>query len=327
MDLNKFYGRKEVLITGGAGFLGSNLSRELKRLDSKVTIITPPGNNSANLSNMQGIKVIYGDIRKMEDVRKHVRGKEVIFDFAAQIGNSHAPTRSDLGAEIWGHENILKVCKQENPDVRLIYPGSRLEYGNVPNQDLPVSEDYPLNPLSAYAKDKVTVGKLYEQAWREQGLDTLVLRLTNPFGPGAQVKNPGYGIVGWFIRQALEGEEISLFGDGSQGRDYFYVSDAVDAFLLSGAIENPPSRTYNVGSGTLTSLVEMANSIVEIAERGSVKFAPWPDTYKQTETGDFYADTSRIEKDLLWSPRVKIEEGLEQTIKFYRENLNKYVGS
>ena len=190
-----------------------------------------------------------------------------------------------------------------------------------------MKEEHPLNPLKKdiYAIDK-TSGEIYYRNYnKESNLNTLVFRITNPFGPRAQIKHPKYGIVNWFIRQILENKPITIYGKGSQLRDYIYIDDLVYAFLTAGIHPNLKTRVYNVGSGVGTKFIDMVNTIVNIVGKGKIKHVEWSKNYENFETGDFYADISRIENELNWKPSISLENGLRKTIEFYRKNLNKYL--
>ena len=332
MNFKKEYASKKVLITGGLGFIGSNLAIKLVESGAKVDIMDANleryGSNDFNVQQIKkNIQIDFSDIRDKEAVLRNVRDKDIIFSLAAQTDYNYSLKKPILDIDIncKGHLNILESCRTDNPNCRIIFPGSRMQYGKIEKKDLPVKEEHPLNPLSVYAINKIA-GENYHKAYNlHYGLDTVVFRIANPYGPRAQIKNPGYCIVNWFIGQALKKKPISIYGEGNQLRDYIYIDDLINAFLISGVHPNPKTKVYNVGSGVGTKFIDMVNTIVNIVGKGKIKHVEWPKNYENVETGDFYADISRIKNELNWKPSTSLESGLEKTIEFYRKNLDKYI--
>jgi len=332
VNLNKKYSGKRILITGGLGFIGSTLAKKLNKLNAEITLIDSRlknhGANEFNISQIKkdiSLKIL--DIRNKKKISNIVKEKDIIFDFAAYINPSQKNNDIELETTInnQGHLNILEACKKNNLKCRIVFPSSRTVYGSVKKTDLPVSESHSLNPTSTYSSNKIAVENYLGVYNKHYGLDTLALRIANPFGPGAQIKHPGYCIVNWFVRQALENKEINIFGKGNQLRDYIFIEDVADAFAIAGVHKNTKNRIYNVGSGTGTQFKTMVEKIINEIGKGKIKNIPWPENYKKTETGDFYADISQINKDFGWKPKTNLEEGLKKTIEFYRENLNRYI--
>jgi len=181
-----------------------------------------------------------------------------------------------------------------------------------------------MNPPSVYTAHKTSMEMMHRLYSREHGLKTVVLRLTNPFGPKAQIKNSSYCVLNWFIGQALQGKPLTIFGEGEQLRDYIYIDDVVEAFAIVGVHPNPKSGIYNIGSGKGISFTEMATQVAELTG-AEIKKIPYPENQKVFETGHFYADISRAKEELGWEPKMDFREGLEKTVNFYRENLKKYT--
>jgi len=209
-------------------------------MDSRLT---PYGANDFNIASIRNkVKLDEGDIRKEKDVARNIADKDIIFNLAAQVDHNLSLKKPHLDIEIncWGHINVLEECRKNNPTCKLVFPGSRMEYGKVTK--LPVKENTPLNPLSIYAVNKLAVEKYYMAYHNHHKLDTTAVRIANPFGPRAQVKHPGYCIVNWFIRKALENEKITLFGDGGQLRDYIFVDDLVEALSIAGVHKNSSGK-------------------------------------------------------------------------------------
>ena len=332
MELEKEYQGKEVLIIGGLGFIGSTLAEGLVKLGANVSIMDASlALYGANIFNLEGfrdkLQIEYGDVRDYEAVKRNIMGKDIIFNLAAQIDHNHSMKDPSLDVDIncKGHLNVLEACRKENPKCRIIFSGSRFQYGKIANHDLPVHEKHPLNPLSIYAVHKTT-GELYYRAYHEHHkMDTVAFRIANPYGPKAQVKHHGYCIVNWFIRQAIEGKDITIFGDGKQLRDYIFIDDLAEAFLIAGVHPNAKGKVYNVGSGNGTKFIDMANKVVDTTASGNVVNVPWPESYENVETGDFYADISKIHYELGWRPKTSFEDGLRKTVEFYKQNLPKYI--
>ena len=334
MGLREEYYGKKVLVTGGAGFIGSNLAIRLVELGANVYIadckLKGYGANDFNLKSIgDRIKFFDVDIRDADRITRLISSIDVIFNLAAQVGESSGEKDPylDLDINILGHHNVLEACRKINPRARLVFPGSRLQYGRINDDTEIVSEEQPMNPLSTYARDKVFGEKMYLDYHRKHGLKTTVLRIANPFGPRASIRNPGYCIVNWFVGKALRGEALPVYGDGAQLRDYIYIDDLVDAFLVAGAHKDAIGKVYNVGSGKGTKFKDMAELITDLSGNSStlINFVEWPEQARQRETGNFVADISRIRNELGWAPRVELPEAVKKTIEFYKENMAHYA--
>ncbi len=333
MDLHASYRGRNVLITGGLGFIGSNLAHKMVKLDANVTLmdsrIEGLGANDFNLVGIEErVTLDESDIRDPAAVNRLVANAQVIFDLAAQVDykRSNREPVFDASINFQGHMNVIEACRT-NPGCRIVFPGSRTQYGRVTEADLPVKEDHPLeilNPPSAYTLNKTAIEMLLHLVHKVHGLDSVVLRLTNPFGPRAQIKNSSYCVLNWFIGQALQGKPLTVFGEGEQLRDYAYIDDVVDAFAVAGVHPNPKSRVYNIGSGEHISFKAMTAQIAELTG-AEVKHIPYPKSQKGFETGDFYADVSRAKEELGWEPAIGFKEGLKRTVDYYREHLAKYA--
>jgi len=332
METTNKYLNKKVLITGGGGFIGSNLATKLVGLGAKVRIMDSQlkghGFNRFNLAHLQDkIELDFADIRNVESVERNITGQEIIFNLAAQVGekNSLIDPALDKAINIGGHCNVLETVLRYNPSARIIFTGSRLQYGKI-ECNLPVSEDEPLNPITPYAKNKAEGERIYLAMHKEKGLQTTAVRITNPYGPGASISNPGYCITNWFIGKAIEGSNLPIYGKGDQLRDYLYIDDLVDALLLVGIDKQAVGQIFNIGSGIGTPFNYMAEKIVELTEgtKSKIKFVDWPEDAKDRETGDFVANITRIRQCLGWSPKYSLEEGLRKTIDFYKLNKQHY---
>jgi nucleoside-diphosphate-sugar epimerase len=247
-----------------------------------------------------------------------VAAQDVVFNLAGQSGavRSMEDPWTDLDVNCRGNLVLLEALRRERPSAKLVFVSSRLAYGRVGASA--VGEDHAPDPLCVHAVHKVAVEqylKLYGQMY---GLAFAAARLTNPYGPGQPRERTAYGVVNRMIHQAIAGETLQVYGDGQQRRDYIYVDDAVAALVRMAESPASAGRTYNVGSGVGTPLIEMAHAINEIAGGGRIEHVAWPQLAAQVETGDFVADITRIRRELAWEPRVSLADGLERTIAFYR---------
>ncbi|MBI2065655.1 MAG: SDR family NAD(P)-dependent oxidoreductase [Candidatus Zambryskibacteria bacterium] len=332
MAINKsIFACKKVLITGGAGFIGSSLAHALIELGAKVTIIDAMlplyGGNMFNLEEIkEKIKFIKGDIRDKELVNDLVRDKDFIFDLAAQVSyiDSKDLPFLDLDINCLGRLTVLEAVKDTAPAARLIFPSSRMVYGKI--HSTPVKEDHPTAPLSIYGIHKLTGEKYYRYYHDTFGLDTLVVRLPNPYGTRQQMKHSKYSIVGWFLRQALDGGTINIFGEGLQEMDYIYIDDVVDG-LLRVAEKGLPGEVYNLGANERVSLVGMVDKILAETGTGKKEHIPWPENFEKNKTGGYIADTSKIERDTGWKARVSLKEGIKRMVKYYKKNRENYWSS
>lgn len=323
------YSDASVLITGGLGFIGSNIAQALVKEGARVTVVDAliPG-LGGNRFNVEGIEdrieIAIDDVRDLAAVEKLVAGADVVFNLAAQvdhIASMDDPVR-DLDISGKGALTVLEACRRTGRRIRVVFPGSRLQFGRP--RSVPVAEDHPMNPMNIYAVHRL-LGECYHMVYgRDLGLSTCVLRLSNPFGPRQQMRHSKYGILNWFIRLAIEGREITLYGDGSQRRDYFFVEDAVDAFLRAGSMAEADGQIFNVGAGVPITVADAAESIVRVVKGGSVTRIPWPEDRSRQETGGYVTDISKVQKTLGWRPKVPFEEGVRRTAEYYRANREHY---
>jgi UDP-glucose 4-epimerase len=324
-----FYRGRRVLVTGGLGFIGSNLCRSLADLGARVLAVDSLlPDYGGNLFNLDG----YEDKVRINiaDVRGHgmgylVRDQEVLFNLAGQVSHIDSMTDpfTDLEINCRSQLSILEAVRQNNPGVRIVYAGTRQVYGRP--QRLPVDESHLLNPTDVNGINKIS-GEFYHLVYHSvYGIRASSLRLTNTYGPRQLIRHPRQGFIGWFVRQAVLGETIQLFGDGTQKRDFDYVDDVVDAFLRAGAMDAADGQVFNLGGESPVSLLELARTMIEIAGHGSCTLVPFPPDRKRIDIGDFYADATKIRKTLGWAPRVPLREGLERTIEYYRRHQDRYL--
>lgn len=316
-----WYGGRRVLVVGGLGFIGAHLSRRVLALGAACTIVTPNrSTHDADAAALEraGARVVEGDLRDATAMLAAVDGQVVVFNLSGRSGavRSMEDPLTDLDVNCRGNLVLLEAVRSVSPAAKVVFPGSRLEYGRPGS--IPVAEHEALDPLCVHAVHKIAV-ESYLKIYRElYGLRSTVLRITNPFGPGQPAGRIAYGVVNRLIHLALENRPLPIFGDGRQLRDYIYIDDTIDALLAVGAAPTTDGRAYNVGSGTGTAIVDMARAIIELAGGGSLAFQPWPVLAEQIETGDFVADVARMQADTGWAPTTTLAEGLRRTIDAYR---------
>lgn len=320
---------KRVLIFGGLGLIGSSTARECIHQGAIVTIADNRaplyGANDFNMSDLDGkFELVLGDIRESSFVDLLVKNQDYIFNFAAQVNHNLSIEDPLLDNQLncIGHINVLMACKKYNPQAKLVYPGSRLQYGRI--TELPVKETHPRQPLSVYGIHKNTAEQYYQAFFQHYGIKSVCFRITNPYGPRSQMKNSGYSIINWFIRQAMDNQDITVFGEGSQLRDYIYIDDLIQGLVTSVIESKTDGKIFNLGSGTKTSFYEMAKTVISIVGGGQLKKIPWPENYDNFETGDFYADISEITSATGWTPRTSLTEGITTTVEYYQKHRTQY---
>jgi UDP-glucose 4-epimerase len=319
------YHGQSVLITGGLGFIGSTLARRLVDLGARVTLvdslIPEYGGNRANITGIEDrVTVNISDVRDEHSLPSLIRGQDLVFNLAGQtshLDSLHDPY-TDLEINCRAQLSILETVRQENPEAKVIFASTRQLYGRP--MYLPVDEQHPLAPVDPNGVNKAA-GESYHLVYGEiYGLRCSVLRLTNTYGPRMRVKDDRQTFLGTWLRLAVEGEELLVFGDGTQQRDFTYVDDAVEAFLLAGASAESDGEVFNVGGEPPVSLGELAELLVELAGAGSWRLVPFPAERRTIDIGDYFADDAKIRSRLGWEPRVGLREGLERSLAYYRDH-------
>jgi UDP-glucose 4-epimerase len=325
-----FYKGRRVLITGGLGFIGSNLARELVALDADVllvdALIPEYGGNPFNIADIRDrVTVNISDVRNESITKRLVADREVIFNLAGQVSHidSMRDPYTDLDINCRAQLSLLEACRKFNSGVRVVYAGTRQVYGKPDH--LPVDEQHLVRPVDVNGINKAA-GENYHLLYSQVfGVRASSLRLTNVYGPRQLVKHNRHGFIGWFMRLAIEDREIPVYGDGSQLRDFVYVDDAVDAFLRAGATDVCDGGVFNVGGERPIAHADLVKMLVEVAGGGRVRLVDWPAEKKRIDIGSFYSDWSKFAAATGWRPTVDLREGLERTVTFYREHLSQYV--
>jgi UDP-glucose 4-epimerase len=329
-DYRDFYRGRKVLVTGGLGFIGSNLARHLVALGADVLIVDSLlSDYGGNLFNVAGIddkaRVNIADIRQGTTMNYLVRGREVIFNLAGQVSHidSMRDPHTDLDINCRSQLTLLEACRQHNPNTKVVFAGTRQIYGK-PDR-LPVDESHLVRPTDVNGINKAA-GENYHIVYNNVfGVRACSLRLTNVYGPRQLIRHNRQGFIGWFIRLALEGNVIQIYGDGSQMRDLVYVDDVADAFLRAGATDAVNGDVFNVGGAEPITHRDLANLLIAEAGRGSVKFVDWPPEIKRIDIGSFYCDSSKFARVSGWRPTIDLREGFRRTLAYYRDHFDQYV--
>jgi UDP-glucose 4-epimerase len=323
------YRDRQVLITGGLGFIGSNLAIRLVELGARVTLLDAMlDDHGGNLFNVDPIRdrvtVNFSDVRDESSLKYLVAEKDYIFHLAGQ--NDHVLSLRDpfpdIDINIKGSAMLLETCRRINRQARLVYGGTRGEYGRAVM--LPVAEDHPMRPRGIYELSSLTAQQLFQIYHDNHGVPSVTLRLTNIYGERSQMKHSRFGVANWFVRQALDGGTIQVFGDGSLLRDFVYVQDAVEAMVLSAATEDAYGEVFNVGNNRASSFRELAETVVREAQSGTWQFAPFSPERAAQEPGDFVSDVRKIKRVVGWEPTTSLADGVASTVRYYRRYRDRY---
>lgn len=330
MTLADFYAGRRVMITGGLGFIGSNLAHRLAAFGADIllvdSLIPDCGGNLHNIEGIESrVRVNVADVRQASSMNYLVQGREVIFNLAGQVSHidSMRDPHTDLEINCRSQLTLLEACRHHNPGTKVVYASTRQIYGR-PDQ-LPVTEQHLVRPTDVNGINKAA-GEYYHLVYNHVfGVRATALRLTNIYGPRQLLKHNRQGFIGWFIRLAIEDGEMQIFGDGSQVRDFVYVDDAVEAFLLAGATDAVNGEAFNVGGDEHISHRDLVELLIRTAGTGRYRFVEWPPEKKIIDIGSFYADSTRFRTRTGWAPRVPLAEGLRRTIEYYRPRMAHYV--
>jgi UDP-glucose 4-epimerase len=328
-SIEKDFAGRRILITGGLGFIGSNLARRLTDLGAEVELLdSRPGRFGGNPYNISGyesrLRVRAADLRDANETAAAVREQEIIFNLAGQVGHvqSMEDPLSDLEINVLGQLSFLEICRRENPGAKILFAGTRQVYG--PPRYLPVDENHPLNPVDINAINKLAAERYHTLYQNVYGIRSVVLRMTNVYGPRMRVKDGLKNFFGLWIRQLLHGEDITVYGDGSQLRDLLFVEDAVDALLLAALHSGADGQIFNLGGTEPISLLELAKRLIEIHGGGTYRLIPFPAGRKKIDIGSYVTDISKIRMELGWEPITPFRAGLRATLEYYRRHGEHY---
>lgn len=324
-----FHGRN-VLITGGLGFIGSNLARRLVELGAHVclvdSLIPEYGGNLQNIAAIkERVDLNISDVRDEHAMTYLIQGKDYLFNLAGQtshLDSMHEPF-TDLEINCRAQLSVLEVCRKHNPDIKIVFASTRQLYGKPAY--LPVDEKHLLAPVDVNGINKMA-GEWYHILYNNvYNIRSTALRLTNTYGPHMRIKDARQTFLGIWVRLLLEGKPIQVFGDGQQLRDFNYVDDVVDALLSAAVSEKANGEIYNLGSKEVVNLADLATLLTQLHPDGEYAIVPFPTERKSIDIGDYYADYTKIERELGWKPQIDLAVGLRRTLEFYKGQLPNYT--
>jgi UDP-glucose 4-epimerase len=325
----KAFAGKRCLITGGLGFIGSNLAHQLVNLGADVVIVDSLiPEYGGNLTNVQGledqVRINIADVRDEHSMKFLVQGHDYLFNLAGQVSHIDSMENpfNDLDINCRAQLSILEACRHNNPAIKIIFASTRQVYGKP--DYVPVDERHPLHPTDVNGINKMA-GEWYHILYNNvYGIRTCVLRLTNTYGPRMLVKHARQTALGWFIRQALNDEQISIYGDGQQQRDYNYIDDVIDAMMLAAIRPAADGQIYNLGGDAPINHLELIQTLIEVAGSGSYRLIPFPPEKARIDIGSVYSDYSRIHAALGWRPTTSLRDGLSESVAFYQKYREQY---
>jgi UDP-glucose 4-epimerase len=327
--MGKTLHQENILVTGGAGFIGSHLVEHLVSLGARVTVYDlfdhNYGGNKFNLRNVeQDVDIIQGDVCNEKSLRDALHGHTIVYHLAAQLSRviSNKKPRKDLKYNNLGMLNLLKATMDTESVHTIIYTGSQAQYGK--NSDDILKVNTRMEPVDIYGANKLACENYLHVFGRRNDVCTNTVRLTNVYGPHSQLENPSYGVINQFIKAVVLDETLTVFKPGTMLRDFVFVEDVVKS-LVSCAKVNNDGESYIVGSGDSISIKRLADILVDLSGRGRVKLTDWPDEWSTVKVGDIRVDTSKAEAQLEWSPAWSIRNALKETLRFYRKYSNHYV--
>ena len=328
--MSKDITNKKILITGGLGFIGSNLTRRLVEQGNTITVvdslIPEYGGNLRNLHDIQDkITVSLSDVRDVPAINNLIKGHDYLFNLAGQtshLDSMHDPI-TDLDINAKAQLSILEACRKHNPDIRIVFASTRQIYGKPTY--LPVDERHPIQPVDVNGINKIA-GEQYHILYQEvYDIASSVLRLTNTYGPRMRIKDARQTFLGIWIRNLLEGKPIQIFGDGKQRRDYNYVEDVLEALLIAATEEKAVGKVYNLGAPDPLSLEDTAKIMCQEIEGSDYQMIPFPDERKAIDVGDFICDYSAFRNQFEWEPKVNFEEGIQRSFEYFKDEIEHYI--
>jgi len=328
-----YWSGRRALVTGGLGFIGSTLAHRLAGYGADVvlvdSLVPEYGGNPANVADLERrsggrVRVNISDIRDPHSMRHLVQDREVIFNLAGQTSHmdSMRDPFTDLEINCTAQLRLLEVCRQVAPQVKIVYASTRQIYGKP--DYLPVDERHLLRPTDVNGVNKMA-GEWYHVLYNNvYGLKACALRLTNTYGPRMRVKDARQTFLGVWIKLLVEGKPFEVWG-GEQKRDFTYGEDCAEALLLAAESPETDGKIYNIGGDSVVTLAELADALVRANGGGSYEIKEFPADRKRIDIGDYYADDTMFRQAVGWAPRTPLEQGLAETLAYYRETLPKYL--
>ena len=321
---------KKILITGGLGFIGSNLARRLVECGNSVTVldslIPEYGGNPRNLHDLrEKIVVNLSDVRDPFSINELIKGQDYLFNLAGQTSHldSMNDPFTDLDINAKAQLSILEACRKNNPNIRIVFASTRQIYGKP--QYLPVDEKHPLNPIDVNGINKIA-GEQYHLLYNQaHGIRSSVLRLTNTYGPRMRIKDARQTFLGIWIRNLLEGKPIQVYGDGQQRRDYNYVDDLLDALVLASTENKAIGKVFNLGAPDPMSLKETAEIMCSEIGVASWNLVPFPEDRKAIDVGDFTCDYSSFSSAFGWKPKITFADGIKRSFEYFKNEIEHYI--
>ena len=328
-NAHALYRGRKVMVTGGLGFIGSNLARRLVELDAKVTVVDAMipnlGGNLTNLADLQGqLQIQFLNLSDATSLAVLVPDCKFIFNLAGNVSHldsMHDPI-TDLESNVRAQIVLLEACRRHCPDARIAFASTRQIYGRP--DYLPVDEAHPRRPVDVNGINKMAAEAYHTLYSQVYGLKTVSLRLTNTYGPRMRIKDARQTFLGIWLRRAVEDAEFEVWG-GEQKRDLTYIDDVVEAFLLAAADARTDGAVYNIGGGPPVTLADLGNALLAAAGSGRCVIKDFPAERKRIDIGDYFADDRRFRTLTGWAPKVSLTEGLERAVAYYRDHLAAYV--
>ncbi len=320
---------KRILITGGLGFIGSNLAHRCVDAGAKVTIydcLDPrSGGNMFNVKDIEkSIRLELNDIRNFEGLSACIRNQDVIFNCAAYTSHPQSMKEPfiDIDVNCKGAINLLEAARRFNPEAKIVHIGTSTQVGRMHKS--PVDEWHSEYPLDIYSANKSASEKyflIYGSAYK---MRTTVVRLANNFGPRSNIRTPDFGFMNYFIGLALKGKEMQVFGKGQQLRTVGFVGDSVNALVLAAQRPESDGQTYFAVGDKQYTVAEIAQAIAKNVG-GKVRFVEWPKDRAVIEIGDAVITNQKIKKELGWKPDVSLADGLKKTRAYFKDSLDRYL--
>uniref|UniRef100_A0A7C2NYM3 NAD-dependent epimerase/dehydratase family protein n=1 Tax=Schlesneria paludicola TaxID=360056 RepID=A0A7C2NYM3_9PLAN len=318
------YRHRRVLILGGLGFIGSNLALKLAEAGAELTLVDcllpEHGGSLKNVEEIRDqVRIVIADVRNAETLEAVVPGQEVIYSLAAQashIGSMRDPM-TDLDVNCRAQLGLLECCRRHNPDAKIVFTSTRQVYGRP--QRLPVDEHTPIQPVDANGVSKCAAEMYYALYCEVFGVKSVVLRLTNTYGPRMNLRGAGSGFIGNFILKALTNTRIDVFGTGRQRRDFNYIDDVVDALLRAGRSDRVDGQAFNLGHPEHHSILDLVHLLQHLTG-ATFRVVPFPEDYAVIDVGDCYCDFSKFREATGWMPRHNLAAGLARTLDFFNDD-------